>query len=42
LCLIHTEIESTYEGNDLGSGLVKHVLDEVRAQRRTVVPYSRT
>ena len=39
LCLIHTEIESPYEGNGLGSVLVKHVLDEARAQRRTVVPY---
>lgn len=39
LCLIHTEIEFRYEGNGLGSVLVKHVLDEARARRRTVVAY---
>jgi uncharacterized protein len=39
LCLLHTEIESPYEGNGLGSVLVKFVLDEARANSRTVVPY---
>lgn len=39
LCLIHTEIESPYEGNGLESVLVRHVLDEARAHHRTVVPY---
>ena len=39
LCLIHTEIESPYEGNGLESVLVRHVLDEARANHRTVVAY---
>ena len=39
MCLIHTEIDSPYEGNGLASVLVKHVLDEARAQQRTVVAY---
>ena len=39
MCLIHTEIESPYEGNGLGSVLLKHVMDEARAQQRTVVAY---
>ena len=39
LCLIHTEIESPYEGNGLGSVLVKHVLEEARQRQRTVVAY---
>lgn len=39
LCLLHTEIESSYEGNGLGSVLVKYVLDEARQHARTVVPY---
>lgn len=39
LCLLHTEIESPYEGNGLGSVLIKHVMDEARQHQRTVVPY---
>ena len=39
LVLIHTEIESPYEGNGLESVLVRHVLDEARANQRTVVAY---
>jgi len=39
LCLIHTEIDSPYEGNGLESVLVRHVLDEARANQRTVVAY---
>ncbi|MGH3452962.1 MAG: GNAT family N-acetyltransferase [Nocardioidaceae bacterium] len=39
LCLIHTEIESPYEGNGLESVLVRYVLDEARANQRTVVAY---
>jgi predicted GNAT family acetyltransferase len=39
LCLIHTEIESPYEGNGLGSVLVKHVMDEARQRQHTVVAY---
>ena len=39
LCLLHTEIETPYQGNGLESVLVRHVLDEARANRRTVVAY---
>ena len=39
LCLLHTEVESPYQGNGLESVLVRHVLDEARANRRTVVAY---
>lgn len=39
LCLLHTEIESPYEGNGLGSVLIKHVMDEARQHQRTVVAY---
>jgi len=39
LVLLHTEIESPYEGNGLESVLVRHVLDEARANQRTVVAY---
>ena len=39
LVLIHTEIDSPYEGNGLESVLVRHVLDEARAHQRTVVAY---
>jgi predicted GNAT family acetyltransferase len=39
LVLLHTEIETSYEGNGLESVLVRHVLDEARANQRTVVAY---
>lgn len=39
LVLIHTEIESPYEGNGIESVLVRHVLDEARAHQRSVVAY---
>ena len=39
LCLLHTEIETSYEGNGLESVLVRYVLDEARANQRTVVAY---
>jgi predicted GNAT family acetyltransferase len=39
LVLLHTEIETSYEGNGLESVLVRYVLDEARANQRTVVAY---
>jgi predicted GNAT family acetyltransferase len=36
--LPHTEIEPSQRGRGLGAVLVKGVLDDVRAQGRTVVP----
>jgi uncharacterized protein len=34
----HTEIDDAYEGQGLGSTLVRHVLDEARKRRFEVIP----
>ena len=34
----HTEVLPGNEGGGVGSGLIKHVLDEARAQGKTVIP----
>ena len=39
LSLDHTEIDERYEGHGLGSILVRGVLDAVRAEGATVLPY---
>jgi len=39
LALDHTEIDDRYEGQGLGSDLVRHVLDEARAEGRGVLPF---
>lgn len=36
--LTHTEIEAGHEGQGLGSRLVRAVLDDIRAQGKSVVP----
>jgi predicted GNAT family acetyltransferase len=34
----HTEVPAAHEGRGYGSALLRHLLDEVRAQRKTVIP----
>ncbi|HEX4867076.1 MAG TPA: GNAT family N-acetyltransferase [Acidimicrobiales bacterium] len=34
----HTEIEPRHRGKGLGEVLVRHAMDDVRAQGRTIVP----
>ena len=36
--LIHTEVAPEFEGHGLGDQLVAHVLDDVRASGRRIVP----
>jgi predicted GNAT family acetyltransferase len=35
----HTEVDSAYEGQGLGSKLISAVLDDARSQHRTVLPF---
>ena len=34
----HTEVKPVFEGQGVGSRLVRHVMDDARARGRTVVP----
>jgi hypothetical protein len=38
ISFVHTEIDSEFEGEGLGSTLVRHVLDDARARRLRVQP----
>ena len=38
ITFLHTEIDDKFEGHGLGSRLAEGVLEEARAQNRTVVP----
>ncbi len=36
--LIHTEVDQAYQGKGVASSLVRHALDDIRAQQMQVVP----
>lgn len=38
LVLVHTEVDDTYEGQGVGSRLVKFALEDLRASGRKIVP----
>ena len=38
ITVVHTEVDDAYEGQGLGSVLVRHVLDEARAAGLAVLP----
>lgn len=38
LVLTHTEVDPAFEGKGVGGSLARGVLDDVRAQGRTVIP----
>jgi predicted GNAT family acetyltransferase len=38
LVLVHTEVKQEYDGQGVGSALVRQVLDEVRARGLTIEP----
>ncbi len=39
IAFFHTEIDPAYEGQGLGSQLVRHVLDDARARSLGVLPF---
>ncbi|MGH3367225.1 MAG: GNAT family N-acetyltransferase [Nocardioidaceae bacterium] len=39
--LLHTEVDSSYAGQGLGSRLARGVLDDIRGQGLALVPYCR-
>jgi len=39
IAFVHTEIDPSYEGQGLGSVLVKHALDEARKRELAVLPF---
>jgi predicted GNAT family acetyltransferase len=38
LLIKHTEVSTAHEGHGYGSALIRFVLDQARAQERTVIP----
>jgi predicted GNAT family acetyltransferase len=38
MTLVHTEVESAYEGKGVGGGLIRGTLDDIRARNLSVVP----
>ena len=41
LALLHTEIDTRFQGRGLGGKLIRHVLDDARSGGRVVLPYCR-